>query len=111
MSVSPPSAFLLRAIEDSLQFVYGGPKLLRTSKQLNDFAGIAVIRDRRNMKHVGQHKLGIAVQRIFLKQLVEDLPCFGAVFLEKILALLFEVLRALAPRAERSVKRQMTKQV
>ena len=86
-------------------------KLIRPAENLDDVADLPVRRNRRNLEHIRQYKLGRAVLGIFFEQLVEDLPRFRAVLLEEIFACLAELLRPLAAGAERGVEGEMTEQV
>src|SRR3989475_8303658 len=94
-------SFALRGIELGLQLGHGGAELLGAAEQLDDVCHGTVPGERRDVKHVGQDELGVAVLGVLLQQLVQDLTSFGAVAVEEVLALVTEPLRALAAGAQR----------
>ena len=58
-------------------------KLVRAAEQADDFAELAMVRDRRNLEDVRQDELRVAMFRIFFEQLVEHLARFGAYLSKK----------------------------
>jgi len=63
------------------------------------------------MEHIGKHELRIPMLRVFVKQLIKNLTSFRTVALEEVLAILPQALRALAPRPQRRIEREMAKQI
>jgi hypothetical protein len=86
-------------------------ELFGTAKELYDFAGLTMVRYWRNPKNVGQHELRVAVLRIFLEELIKDLPGLGSILLKEVLSLLLQALGSLAPRAKRRIERQVAEKI
>ena len=103
--------FALRSIEFGLELGHRGAELLGTAEELDDLRHGAVPGERRNVEHVGQDELGVAVFGILLDQLVQHLTRLGSVTVEEVLACLAKPLRPLPASAQRGVERQMAEQI
>lgn len=70
--------WLLRGIQEILELADGGALLIGSAEEGDDVADLAVGGEGRDLEHVGQHELGVAVLGVFFEQLLQDGAGFGA---------------------------------
>src|SRR6266481_5025340 len=105
----PPRA--LRGIKLGLQLAHGVAEPVCTAEEVDDVRHGAVVGERRYVQDVRKNELRVAVLRVFVEQLLEDLSGFGSEAVEEILSGLAKTLRAFAARTQRSVEREVTEQI